>query len=786
MPPGEDDEVPRSDVSGSAHEVIQARDIHGGVHLYDARTPDRPIPRQLPGDVSGFVNRVAELRRLDAVLADRASVAGLYVITGTAGVGKTSLALHWAHSVRRHFPDGQLYVNLRGYDPGPPVGPEQALEQFLRALGVPPARVPTGLHDRSALFRSLLADRHVLVVLDNAATVSQVRPLLPGNAECLVLVTSRSRFSALVAREGAHRLALDMLTEEEAVRLLRTVTVGYRVGDDVADLAELARLCARLPLALRIAAERASSRPLMRLRELIDDLRDESALWDALSADEGDEEDAVRSVFAWSYRALPETAARLFRLLGLHPGPEFGVAAAAVLAGIGTAQARQLLDVLVGAHVLEQHAPGRFQFHDLLRHYAADQAAQHEDEESRRAALSRILTWYTHSAASAVALLAPLDRPTPLGSSTVIPAEFTDRDQAADWYETEVANLVAAVRVAATNGMDAIAWRIPAIMRSVQVIRNPFEQWFEVAGIGLEAALRSADLRGQAEMLDSLGKANLQSHRLDRAEECHVRALGVRREIGDRFGELVAINALGLLDWRRRRLVAARERFVTGMGVVAELGERRWEALLLTNVGIAHYELAELGEAREALTRAVELCRLVGDRAYEGNALAYLAKVERELGDHAAALGTIRSALAIAEEDGMGAWEAFWLVELGNVQRALGMAGESLIAYQHSAVVQRNLGDRAREAAALDGTGEAYRELERPEEAAEFHRLAIAICREVGDRWALANALAHLAEALVLVEETAQAATARAEAMRIATDFDDPRAAALVQRLWEA
>ncbi|MGO4421959.1 NB-ARC domain-containing protein, partial [Streptomyces sp. MCAF7] len=379
------------------------------MHFHSTRATDDPgprvVPRQLPGDVRGFVNRTEELHRLDAILAggerDSSAVVAICVIAGTAGVGKTSLALRWAHQVKTAFPDGQLYVNLRGYDPGEPVTAREALHRFLTGLGVQPGAVPTDTEAAAALFRSLLADRRMLIVLDNAATVTQVRPLLPGHAGSLVIVTSRSRLSGLAVRDGAHRITLGTLPEPEAVSLLRAVTSGYRPEDDAEKLSELARLCARLPLALRIAAERAASHPHMRLDELIADLRDESALWAALSTGDEQDADAVRSVFAWSYRALPPDAARLFRLLGLHPGPAFGLGAVSALAGVSVRQARQLLDVLVGAHLLEQTAPDRFEFHDLLRAYATEQSRLDETADSRAGALRRVLDWYLHTADAA-------------------------------------------------------------------------------------------------------------------------------------------------------------------------------------------------------------------------------------------------------------------------------------------------------------------------------------------------------------------------------------------------
>lgn len=257
-------------------------------------------------------------------------------------------------------------MNLRGYDPGEPVTAEQALRRFLRALGVASADIPQDVDDAAALYRSLLADRRMLILLDNAATVGQVRPLLPGGGENLTVVTSRNRLAGLAVREGARRITLGMLPEPEAIELLQAVTRDYRQGDDQDKLSELARLCARLPLALRIAAERAASHPHLRLDDLLDDLRDESALWDALSTGMDEEAEAVRTVFAWSYRTLPPHSGRLFRLLGLHPGPEFGLHAAAALADLSLSRARQLLDDLVGTHrsVADQGQPHR----DWARH----------------------------------------------------------------------------------------------------------------------------------------------------------------------------------------------------------------------------------------------------------------------------------------------------------------------------------------------------------------------------------------------------------------------------------
>jgi hypothetical protein len=444
-----------NDFFGAAKDFVQARDVSGGVHFHGPDRAGGPPPRQLPGGVPGFVNRTEELNRLDVLLTERnqgRDAMAPCVVVGTAGVGKTSLAIHWAHRVADQFPDGQLYVNLHGYDPNTPVTADQALERFLRSMGVTGESLPTDLESRAALYRSLLAGRRVLIVLDNAASVGQVRPLLPGDGGCLVLVTSRSRLSGLVARDGAYRVTLGVFPDHEAVGLLRAITAGYRLPDEAAELTELARLCARLPLALRIAAERAISRPRAPLHDLIEELRDESAVWDALTAGD-DESDAVRTVFAWSYRALSQDAGRLFRLLGLHPGVAFGSAAAAALGDLPIARTRRLLDDLVGAHLLEQPLPDRYEFHDLLRVYATDQARVEETADTVESAVRRVLTWYLRTTEEAVNALEGSDS-----------ATFADHRKAGDWYEQERPNLVTASAVAEEMAIDEIAWRLPAVL----------------------------------------------------------------------------------------------------------------------------------------------------------------------------------------------------------------------------------------------------------------------------------------------------------------------------------
>ncbi|GAA2991986.1 tetratricopeptide repeat protein [Streptomyces lactacystinicus] len=789
----------RSTVSGSsAQDVVQARDVSGGIHFHGR--PDRssaaPTPRQLPADVRGFVNRTDELHQLDSALTgedrnppDAVASAGttsaaVVVIAGTAGAGKTALALHWAHQARHRFPDGQLYVNLRGYDPGRPVTAQEALHRFLISLGVAAQSVPSDPDAAAALYRSLLAERRLLVVLDNAASAHQVRPLLPGSAGSLVLVTSRSRLSGLAVRDGARRLTLGTLPEAEAVALLRAVTAGHRPEDDPAKLTELARLCAQLPLALRIAAERAASLPHMGLDDLIDDLRDESALWDALSVGDDEDVDAVRTVFAWSYRALPEQVARLFRLLGLHPGPDFGLHAAAALAHLTPNRTRQLLDSLVGAHLVEQGAPDRYQFHDLLRAYATDQAQQEEAPAQRRAALRRVLDWYLHTADAAQQWLRPAEARLPLDQAAdgVRPTVFADYNAAVDWAERERANLLQAVHTASAAGEDRRTWQLAAVLWNAQAPSAPGADWPVAGRLGLAAAERLSDDTARAVLLTDLGMAYTRVNSLGDSLECHRSALALWRELGDRLNEAHSLNLLGLVHLHSRQLDDAARHFEQALAAFRQLGEAHWEATALSNLASTHCRAGHLPEAAAAVGQALTAHRALKNQRGEGNALRLLSDIQREDGDPAGALASAHAALDIALNLRDHRLEGFWLLTLGDAQRADGQPADALDSYQRAAVLHRRLGDRSREALAWQGTGETYRHLDRHTEAAAFLRRAATTHHELGDPWHEALALDALA-ATVLADDGEAARRHRTQALALLDGYEDARAVAARERI---
>ncbi|QTR05140.1 tetratricopeptide repeat protein [Saccharothrix algeriensis] len=550
----------------------------------------------------------------------------------------------------------------------------------------------------------------------------------------------------------------------------------YRSRDDDGDLAELARLCARLPLALRIAAERAIGRPWTPLRDLVAELRDESSLWTALGSD--DDADAVRTVFAWSYRALSEGASRLFRLLGVYPGDDFGPAAVAALLGEPVPTARRLLDDLAGAHLVENTAPDRYEFHDLLRLYANDQARTGEPAESASAALERLALWCLHTAWNAVRLLVPeaRDRDLPVLPPDVPGQAFADHDAALTWYERERRNVISLVRALGEQGRDDVVPLLSDVLREVYARHNHFDDWIATGTAGLDAVRRRGDRAAEAAALESLGKAHTQ--RGDRAEGIGFQeaALAIRRGIGDRRGEVASVNALGLAHLRDHRPAAALRHFRLCEAIADELDDGYWKAVAANNVANALIDLDRPDEAVPLLDKALDGYRELSIPGGEGDALRGLSHAHRLLGDPSAARRFIEGALSIAAQRRNRAWDAFWSLEAGRVFLALGAPEQALVHYQRAASLQRQLDDQVREAAVLDATGEAYQESARPGDAVGFHRYAVEVFRRFGERWRLAVALRNLGVALAAAEDPRAAAEALEEAADLFAAHDDPTA----------
>jgi DNA-binding SARP family transcriptional activator len=492
--------------------------VLAGVAAPDADQPAclPRVPRQLPIDVSGFAGRTEELVRLDEILgADdrppRPTV--VVVLTGTAGIGKTTLAAHWSRRVADRFSDGQLWLNLRGFDAGQAMTPAQALTCLLRALGVQDAEIPRDLDDQVGLYRSLMDGRRMLVVLDNAHSSEQVRSLLPGAAGCLVLVTSRNQLSGLVATEDAHTLALDLLTDVEARQLLVRRLGTDRVRAEAPAVDGIIALCARLPLALSIVAGRAAADPQLSLHALVSHLRTAPASLDAFAA--GDRAIEVRVVFSWSYQALSGPAARMFRLLGLHPGPDVAVAAIASLAGLPVPWARRLMSELRDANLVTEHESGRYSCHDLLRAYATELGLHNDTPVLRREARQRMLDHYFLTAHGGCGKLRPF-QPIAVGAARpgVTVEDLVDDRQTLAWFAAEHQVILTLVRHAADNGFPVHAAQLALTVGEYLYRQGHWHEWLAALRIGLEAVTRAAALAEQGASAPLVSEISTAARRL--------------------------------------------------------------------------------------------------------------------------------------------------------------------------------------------------------------------------------------------------------------------------------
>ncbi|MFJ8598280.1 AfsR/SARP family transcriptional regulator [Streptomyces shenzhenensis] len=633
-------------------------------------------PAQLPADLHTFVGRQAELDAVRALLPDDGRPPGTVVIStigGMGGVGKTTLAVHWAHEIAGRFPDGQLYLNLRGFDPTERrMAPDEAVRIFLGALGVPPLRIPAGLDAQVALYRSLLARRRVLILLDNAGDADQVRPLLPGSPGSLVIVTSRSRLAGLVAAEGAHPLTLDQLSSAEAHDLLARRLGAERPAAEPDAAAEIVAHCGRLPLALAIVAAHAAVNPHFPLSAIAEQVRESHGSLDMFAG--GDLGTDLRAVFSWSYQALSAPAARLFRLLGLHCGPDISVPAAAALAGLTPRETRAPLLELTRAHLLTERFPGRYALHDLLRIYAAERAATEESTRERDRAVERLLAWYLHTADAAYAHITPQRprislEPPPDGCR---PLEFSSHDQALDWCETERPNLVNAVHGAAECGQWGIAWRLPAALWGFFYLRSHLHDWLDSARAGLAAARTAQDRRGVAQSLADTAAALRSLGRYDEAAAHFHDAMTVYRELGDVQGRSHAVTNLGDICLQVGRLDKAVEYARRGLVLDRFLGSTWGEGIGLSNLGDAYQRQGRFDEAVACLEQALTVLRADDNRWVEGVTLDILGTVYQRLRRYDDALAHYHRALETHRDIGNRWGEGHTLGNFGDVQLAAG------------------------------------------------------------------------------------------------------------------
>ncbi|QUQ63300.1 tetratricopeptide repeat protein [Kutzneria sp. CA-103260] len=569
--------------------VVQSGVIHGDVHVHGTVSPDRPPrPRQLLPAPMHFTGRRPELTALDEMLAE--AQAGdfplVVVLTGPGGVGKTALALHWAHAMRNRFPDGELHADLAGFGGSEPMSPREILSGFLRTMGVDPQQIPVGLSEQAALFRTMTADRSLLLCLDDAFSAAQVRLALPASPGCAVIVTSRHRLPGLAA-DGARVLEVEPLTSATAVQLLARTIGDDRVDRQPEQAQSLVDLCGGLPIAVRVAAARLATRPKWSVARVVTELSDERRRLDALSAPG---QVSVLASFDLSYRALSDTAATLYRRLALQPGIEFGVGpACAVLTDADPAVARNLLGELVEVSMVEEVGEDRFRLHDLLRLHARQQCARHDADDDRTSALQAVVEWYLAAASRADHLVSPTRRRLPYAFAAE-PTELPDlggREEALDWLDDERVNLIAAGRAAMEQSWAELAWQLSDVMWPLLLHRKHYLDRLEIDRRGVAAARAWGNVFAEADMLKRLGQVSVVLGRREEAEQCFRQSMARAESIDDQRGVADAQEGLALLHLKTGQPEVAITEFEALVVTNRRLGAARSLGLTLINLGAA-------------------------------------------------------------------------------------------------------------------------------------------------------------------------------------------------------
>jgi tetratricopeptide (TPR) repeat protein len=652
-------------------------------------------PRQLPAAPPAFTGRAEQLAEIDKALAahpDRANTVVISAIGGTGGIGKTWLSLQWAHLNIDKYPDGQLYVNLRGFDPaGEPLQPEVAVRGFLEALGVPAAGIPAQLDGQSALYRSLTLGRRMLIMLDNARDSIQVAPLLPSSPSCTVLVTSRNLLMGLVTAHGARPLVLDVLTDAEARELLVRHLGADRVAAEPDHAAALVQHCAGLPLALGVVAARATIHPELSLAVLAEELREASTRLDALDA--GELAVNLRAVLSWSLDALGSDAAELFALLGLAPGPDVSLAAVASLAALPVGRARGLLAELGHAHLLNEFAPRRFRMHDLVRLFAAERARQ--DPQRAAQATERMLDFYLHTAADADRPLTPGRAPVtiPAPRAGVHPEPIAGHDEGLAWFTAEREALVSAVEHAAAGGFDRHAWQLAWAMNRFLSIREHWHDLLTTQNLALAAAGRLADPIARTHAHRGLGIAYIGLRRYAEAQVQLLRALESSVEVGDLLCRAQAHRSLGRLFARQGRYAEALTHDERALDLWRNAGN---EAGLATALNAVGWHLTHLGDHVGALrhcTEALQLYRAFGDRIGEALTWDSIGYVRLHLGEYQESTECYRRAIGLFGELGHRVHVGATLVYLGDVYAAAGDLAAARSSWLESLHIYEDLGD---------------------------------------------------------------------------------------------
>jgi DNA-binding SARP family transcriptional activator/tetratricopeptide (TPR) repeat protein len=733
-----------------------------------------PVPRQLPAPPQYFTGRAPELAELDR-LSDTSTVV-VVAIDGMAGIGKTALAVHAAHRCADRFPDGQIFIDLHGFTPdAEPVSPSVALDRMLRALGIPGQKIPYDLDERAALWRTTLADRRVLVLLDNAADERQVRSLLPGAGGCLVLITSRRRMPGL---DAARPLSLDLLSIADAVALLVRVSGA---ADAYSRLAEIVQMCGHLPLAIAIAGARLRSRLSWSTADLVDRLRDHRHRLAQLDLGYR----SVTAAVALSYRQLTSDQQRMFRLLGIHYGSHIDVDAAAAMAAVEPSRADQLLRQLVDIHLLLEPTAGRFQCHDLVRAYAAQVADEHETDSQRHVALTRLSDYYRYGAWLAAEQLYPTywKRRPRIAKPDCATAVITDRMQATAWLDDAQANLLAMAGYAANHELPSHAIDLAQILNRHLEVRSSYGDAETLQGLALDAAVRTGNWRAEVRSLIDLGTVHYYRGEYDHAGRRLRQALSLAEESGEPPDPPSPRAVLGLVQMRLGDLEAARALFHQALDFYRAVGDPAGQSSMLLNLGVVAGMKGRWAESEALFHQGLDHSRATGDRTAEAHALTNLSIVVGESGRYPEAIAHLRRALALhrANKDHTG--EVNTIGNLGLIYGRMGQHEQALHHHDRALEQYRLTHDAPGMLESLNDIGVTLRQLDRLSEAAARHQEALALACDTGTRYEQARALDGLAHVHHARGERVECETRWREAMDLFAVLGTPEAAEIQGRL---
>ncbi|MEZ0114946.1 tetratricopeptide (TPR) repeat protein [Catenulispora sp. EB89] len=741
-------------------EVARWRQACVQVHVR-AKAGDPAVPlRQLPANLATLTGRDAELKQLLAIAAatgDAAKTVVVSAIDGMAGIGKTALAVHAAHLAAENFPDGQLFVDLHAHTAGTgPRDPNEALGRLLQALGLDPQAIPPELDERAKAFRNRLAGSRTLIVLDDAANEQQVRPLIPATPGCLVLVTSRNRLKAL---DDAHAVPLDVLDPADAVALLCRHAGPGRIAADDPAVARIAELCGYLPLALRITATNLAHRPAWTTEHLEARLR--TGLADLAAFDDGDRR--VRAAFDLSYDNLTPDQQAMFRHLGLVPGQDSDLYAAAALLDTGLNEADTLLQDLTDRSLLTETAPGRYRLHDLLREHARTLAATHESTKQRTTALDRLLHYYAHTAQTASTAIARLPRPEPDGPAPAHTPDLTDPETARAWLRTEHRNLDDAHTQA--RHLDDHTIALTAGMAEILLSDGPWVRALEVHQGAAEAAARLDRPAAHATALTDLGRLRRLTGDSPGAADDFARALEMFRQIGNRLGEANALTNLGQVRYQGGDVPGAADTFAQALEMFRQIGNRLGEANALINLGRVRDTSGDYPGAADTHMRALEIFQKIGNRLGEASALNELGRVAHMNADFVGAVDAHSQALEIFRRIGNRLGEANALNDIGRVGHQSGDFAGALDAHTRALEVFRQIGNRLGEAMALHDLGRARFLTGDYPGAAQAHTQALELYRQLGNRGNEASVLTDLGRVRYLTGDFQGAADTHSQAL---------------------